>query len=309
MNLFFIPMNKEIDGVIVINKPANITSAKVVAIIKKLFGAGKVGHTGTLDPEATGVLLCCINKATKLSRFFLTGSKKYEAVLHLGVETDTQDATGKIISTSDELNFTEKTIRAVFRQFEGTIEQVPPAFSALKYKGVPLYKLARKGKFVRKSSRNIFISYNKIFKINMPFISFEVCCSSGTYIRTLCSDIGKELGCGGHLKKLRRIESSGFTINEAVNLSELEQLFLTGAINDRIISMSDALRNMPEHIADEFLTKKIKHGTILTTKEFMPRNTDNLKNFIKIVDTKNNLVAVLKFKKDSNRYNYCCVFN
>ncbi len=143
----------------------------------------------------------------------------------------------------------------------------------------------------------------------MPFISFEVCCSSGTYIRSLCSDIGKELGCGGHLKKLRRIESSGFAINEAVNLSELERLFLTGAINDRIISMSDALRNMPEYIADEFLTKKIKHGAILTTKEFMPRNTDNLKNFIKIVDTKNNLVAVLKFKNDSNRYNYCCVFN
>jgi tRNA pseudouridine55 synthase len=302
-------MNKEINGVIVIDKPANITSAKVVAIIKKLFGAGKVGHAGTLDPEATGVLLCCINKATKLSRFFLTESKKYEAVLHLGVETDTQDATGKIISTSDELNFTEKTIRAVFRQFEGTIEQVPPAFSALKHKGIPLYKLARKGKFVKKSSRHVFISYNKLLKINMPFISFKVCCSSGTYIRTLCSDIGKELACGGHLKKLRRIESSGFTINEAVNLSELEQLFLTGAINDRIISMSDSLRNMPEYIADEFLTKKIKHGTILTTKEFMPRNTDNLKNFIKIVDTKNNLVAVLKFKKDSNSYNYCCVFN
>lgn len=302
-------MNKEINGVIVIDKPANITSAKVVAIIKKLFGAGKVGHAGTLDPEATGVLLCCINKATKLSRFFLTESKQYEAVLHLGVETDTQDATGKIISTSDELNFTEKTIRAVFRQFEGTIEQVPPAFSALKHKGIPLYKFARKGKFVKKSSRHVFISYNKVLKINIPFISFKVCCSSGTYIRTLCSDIGKELGCGGHLKKLRRIESSGFTINEAVNLSELEQLFLTGTINDRIISMSDSLRHMPEYTADEFLTKKIKHGTMLTTKEIMPRNTDNLKNFIKIVDTKNNLVAVLQFKKESNRYNYCCVFN
>ncbi|MBU2521116.1 MAG: tRNA pseudouridine(55) synthase TruB, partial [Proteobacteria bacterium] len=242
-------MNNELNGVIVIDKPANITSAKVVAIIKKLFRAGKVGHAGTLDPEATGVLLCCVNKATKLAGFFLRGSKKYEAVLHLGVETDTQDAAGKIISTSDRLDFTEKTIQAVFRQFEGTIEQVPPAFSALKHKGIPLYKLARKGEFVTKSPRQIFISYNKILKINMPFITFEVCCSSGTYIRTLCSDIGKELGGGGHLKKLRRIESSGFTINEAVSLSELEQLVLTGTINDRIISMSDALRNMPEYIA------------------------------------------------------------
>lgn len=165
----------ELNGVIVIDKPAAITSAKVVAIIKKLLGAKKVGHAGTLDPDATGILLCCINKATKLAGFFLKSSKKYEAVLHLGVETDTQDAAGKIISTNDELDFTEKTIQAVFRQFEGTIEQVPPAFSALKHKGVPLYKLARKGKAVRKPSRPVFISYNKIRKINMPFISFEVC--------------------------------------------------------------------------------------------------------------------------------------
>ncbi|MBU4185119.1 MAG: tRNA pseudouridine(55) synthase TruB [Proteobacteria bacterium] len=302
-------MNNELNGVIVIDKPANITSAKVVAIIKKLLAAKKVGHAGTLDPEATGVLLCCINKATKLAGFFLTGTKKYEAVLHLGVETDTQDATGKITSTSNELDFTEKTIQAVFRQFEGTIEQVPPAFSALKHKGTPLYKFARKGNFVRKSSRNVFISYNKILKINMPFISFEACCSSGTYIRTLCSDIGKELGCGGHLNKLRRIESSGFTINEAVTLSELEQLVSTGAIKDKIISMSDALRNMPEYIANEFLTEKIKHGIVLTKKEFMPRKTDNSKEFIKIIDKNNNLVAVVKFKKENNRYNYCCVFN
>ena len=302
-------MNNELSGVIVIDKPAKITSAKVVAIIKKLFGARKVGHAGTLDPEATGILLCCVNKATKLARFFLTGSKKYEAVLHLGVETDTQDAAGKIISTSNELDFTEKTIQAVFREFEGAIEQVPPAFSALKHKGTPLYKLARKGKAVRKPSRPVFISYNKIRKINMPFISFEVCCSSGTYIRTLCSDIGKKLGCGGHLKKLRRIESSGFTINEAVTLSELEQLVSTGSINDRIISMSDALHDMPEYIVDKILTKKIKHGILLTTKDFKPGNTDDLKNFIKIVDRNNNLTAVLKINKDSNRYNYCCVFN
>ncbi len=302
-------MNNELNGVIVIDKPAKITSAKVVAIIKKLFGARKVGHAGTLDPEATGILLCCINKATKLSRFFLTDSKKYEAVLHLGVETDTQDAAGKIISTSNELDFTEKTIQTVFREFEGAIEQVPPVFSALKHKGTPLYKLARQGKAVRKPSRPVFISYNKIRSINMPFISFEVCCSSGTYIRALCSDIGKKLGCGGHLKKLRRIESSGFTINEAVTLSELEQLVSKGKINDRIISMSDALHDMPEYIVDKILTNKIKHGILLTTKDFMPGHTNDLKKFIKVIDRNNNLTAVLKINKDSNRYNYCCVFN
>ena len=190
----------EFSGIIVVDKPANITSARVVAVIKKRLGARKVGHTGTLDPFATGVLICCINKATKLARFFLQGWKKYTAVLHLGIETDTQDSTGSIISTSDRIDCSEKKIQSVIQQYEGTIEQFPPLYSALKYKGVALYKLARSGKPVQKPARRVFISYIKILEIRLPFIRFETFCSAGTYIRTLCADIGTSLGCGGHLK-------------------------------------------------------------------------------------------------------------
>jgi tRNA pseudouridine55 synthase len=176
-------------GIIVVDKPADITSARVVARIKKFFGAPKAGHTGTLDPFATGVMVCCINNATRLSRFFLHGNKKYEALLHLGIETETQDSTGTIIATCDEVHFSDKTIQTVFKQFEGTLYQHPPIFSALKHKGIRLYKLAREGKPVQKPPRRISISYIKILEIDQPLIRFEVSCSAGTYIRTLCADI------------------------------------------------------------------------------------------------------------------------
>lgn len=298
-----------INGVIVIDKPADITSARVVARVKALLNVGKAGHTGTLDPFATGVLVCCINDATKLARFLLHGNKKYEAVLQLGVETDTQDFTGNIISTCNKTEFSDKQLRTAFKKFEGDVKQLPPVYSALKHKGVPLYKLARKGKPVQKPARHIFISSINILEIALPAIRFEVSCSAGTYIRTLCSDIGKVLGCGGCLKELRRIESSGFTIKESLTLPELERLALSNKLSDRIISMADTLQNMPEHIADKALTDKIIHGNTLTMLDGIGQHTENKDAFIKILDTNKNLIAVLNFKKDSNRYNYCCVFH
>jgi len=299
----------ELNGILVIDKPADTTSAKVVAIVKKLLGVRKAGHTGTLDPFATGVLACCINRATKLARFFLHGNKKYEAVLHLGIETDTQDSTGIVTATCEEAAFSEPAILSVFKQFEGTIEQYPPVYSALKHKGTPLYKLARRGKPVQKSSRRVFISNIEILEIDSPFVRFEVSCSAGTYIRTLCADIGASLGCGGHLKELRRLESSGFTIAQALPLSELKKLALSGEIYKRIISMPNALQGMTEHIADKDLINKIKHGNILTKSDITPAETDGSEGFIKILDTEKDLIAVLKHTTASNRYNYCCVFN
>ncbi|MBW1845643.1 MAG: tRNA pseudouridine(55) synthase TruB [Deltaproteobacteria bacterium] len=212
-------MGHDINGLLVIDKHASITSARAVAIVKKLCGVRKVGHTGTLDPFATGVLICCMNKATKLATFLLRGNKKYFAVLHLGVETDTQDSTGTIISTSDRVEFSEEAIKDVFDKFIGTVEQFPPVYSALKHKGVPLHKLARSGKAVSKPPRRVHISSIEIKEIVLPLVQFEITCSAGTYVRTLCSDIGKHLGCGGHLKALRRTESSGFAIEDALTLS------------------------------------------------------------------------------------------
>ncbi len=301
-------MQHDSSGVLVVDKPANITSAKVVAFVKKMLGVRKVGHTGTLDPFATGVMVCCVNRATRLARFFLHSRKKYTAVLHLGVATDTQDSTGTIISTRDGVEFSEKTIRSVFKRFEGAIEQIPPVFSALKHKGVPLYKLARSGRPVQKPERSVFISYIKILEINPPVIRFEVSCSAGTYIRTLCADIGTALGCGGHLKELRRIESSGFTIMDAVTLPELEQLALSGKLSARLISMANALEGMPEHIADKALAEKIMMGKIITEKDVIRKKTCSPEGFVKIVDTDNNLIAVLSHGKKNHKYDYCCVF-
>jgi len=211
--------------------------------------------------------------------------------------------------TCDTFGFSERTIRSVFKQFEGTIEQLPPVYSALKYKGVPLYKLARSGKPTQKPARRASISYIEIREINLPLIHFEVSCSAGTYIRTLCADIGASLGCGGHLKALRRIGSGKFTIADAVTLSKLEALLLAEKSADQIISMTDALQGMPEHIADKVLIEKLMHGNIITKKDFVPRHLDSQEGFIKIVDKNNALIAVLESKKEHNRYEYCCVFN
>ncbi|MDM8523132.1 tRNA pseudouridine(55) synthase TruB [Desulfococcaceae bacterium HSG8] len=304
----------QLNGIFVIDKPAGMTSASVVARIKKLLGVRKAGHTGTLDPFATGVMICCVNQATKLARFFLHSSKTYEAVLELGVETDTQDVTGTTISRHEDSDTTlkglaEETIRTVCRQFEGAIEQTPPIYSALKHKGVPLYKLARKGKPVQKPARQIFISSLKIREIRLPEVCFEVSCSGGTYIRTLAADIGASLGCGAYLKALKRIESSGFIIKEAVSLPEAEELVLSGRIADRMIPMADALQGMPVHVADKALAKKIMYGNMITAKEIPLARADNAEGFIRIVDKDNNLLAVITHKKESHRYHYCCVFH
>lgn len=302
-------MQHERSGILVVDKPAGMTSADVVAVVKKRLNAGKVGHTGTLDPFATGVLACCVNRATKLARFFLHGNKKYEAVLRLGIETDTLDLTGSVTATSDKTDFSDQAIRSVFRQFEGSIEQFPPVYSALKHKGTPLYKLARRGKPVRKPGRRVLISKIEILEIDSPFVRFNVSCGAGTYIRTLCADIGTALGCGGHLKELRRLESSGFTIARAMPLSELKKPALTDKVSERIISMSDALQGMVEHIADKALVEKIMYGNILTKKDIIPKKIDASEGFIKVVDAKGDLMAVLKQTTASNRYSYCCVFN
>ncbi len=295
-------------GVIVIDKPPKISSAQVVAHVKRIVGAQKAGHTGTLDPFATGVLVCCLNGATKLARFFLKGGKKYQAVLHLGVQTDTQDSSGTIISSCNPMAFSDRLIGSVIKKFEGTIEQIPPIYSALKYRGVPLYRHARKGNPVQKPPRRVHISSIQILEVNLPLVRFEISCSAGTYIRTLCSDIGNSLGCGGHLQELRRIESSNFTIQEALPLDELEKLAMYGDISKRIINMADALRSMPVVVADVRLAQKIKQGKPISKTDFNQVQITDPKGFIKFIDKANRLIAVVKMTARDDRLDYCCVF-
>ena len=302
-------METEINGIVVIDKPAGITSARLVAAVKKLLRAKKVGHTGTLDPFATGVMICCINQATRLARFFLSDHKSYEAVLRLGIDTDTQDSTGTVTSQCETIEFSEKKIRSILKQFTGTIDQQPPVFSALKHKGVPLYKLARSGRPVQKAARRIQITAIEVRAIELPEIRFAVSCSAGTYIRTLCADIGAALECGGHLQALRRIDSSGFSIREAISLPALEAFVASGNVQDHIIDMAGALRNMPVLVADSALIDKIRFGKPLTAVDIDAGRKDLSGDFIKAVDPENRLLAILSLIKKDSTYKYNCVFH
>jgi len=283
------PSVQELNGIVAIDKPKDITSAKVVAHVKRLLNAKKVGHAGTLDPFAEGVLVCCINDATRLARFLLAGNKTYEATLKLGIETDTQDSTGSVTAVSRECDYPADTIRSVVKQFEGRIEQQPPVFSALKHKGTPLYKLARQGTPVQKPARRVNISKIKILEVNLPLVHFEVSCSAGTYIRSLCADIGQQLGCGGHLLALKRTESSGFKIQQAISPTRLEKRILAGDSKRYLISMTDALGEMPTCIADQKLIEKVRHGKHLKTSDIgiagLSENLEKQDTNIKIVPT------------------------
>jgi tRNA pseudouridine55 synthase len=296
------------NGIIVVDKPPDMTSAHVVTQVRRVLRVKKVGHTGTLDPFATGVLVCCINKATRLSQFLVYGKKRYEGVMRLGIRTDTQDLTGRVISTEPDLRVRERDVRRAFLGFLGVKHQNPPVYSALKHHGVPLYRLARHGTFVQKPPRRISIYELEVLDVSLPHVRFEVCCSPGTYVRTLCADIGDALGCGAHLSVLRRTESGRFSLDEAVSLNALKRLYATGKISNHIIPMSAALRGMPVISANGELVQKIQHGYPVSWEEVAAVRLERTCPWIKVTDTQGKLVAVMSSSKKNGVYPYACVF-
>ncbi|BBO76458.1 tRNA pseudouridine synthase B [Desulfosarcina widdelii] len=301
-------MPSELNGIVVVDKPDGLSSARVVSRIKALFGARKTGHTGTLDPFATGVLVCCLNRATRLSRFFLKGDKTYEAVLRLGIQTDTQDPTGAVVAEQPVEGITDTTITRIAGRFIGEIAQVPPVYSALKHEGTPLYKLARRGEAIEKPARMVRIDRLDILEVNLPEVRFRVSCSSGTYIRTLCADMGDALGCGGHLKRLRRTVSCGFSIEDALNPEALAALKDRGMLEKAVIGMNDALPFIPAVVADDGLAGKVANGMKLSKEDFPSSPARSREGFFKIVDRSGRLIAVLGDSGYPDSYNYCCVF-
>jgi len=294
-------------GILIIDKPADMSSAKVVAHIKKMTRVKKAGHAGTLDPSATGVLVCCLNQATRLARFFLHGDKTYLAELFLGVETDTQDATGEVVAKRPVLCDTQ-TVLSTLRSFQGVQQQIPPVFSALKHQGSPLYRWARKGQYIEKSAREIEIYSIHAAQISLPWARFEVRCSSGTYIRTLCADIGDALGCGGHLANLRRLGSSQFRIQDALSLADLDQLVEAGRMTERLIPMADVLPFMPGVVADDALRKRIFNGKRLTFDDIQGLPNEFREGYFKITDATGRLLAVMRAEPGCSDYQYGCVF-
>jgi tRNA pseudouridine55 synthase len=220
--------------------------------------------------------------------------------------------TGTVTAVKPVKDWPEETIKSAVKKFEGQIEQQPPVFSALKHKGTPLYRLARKGTPVQKPARRVYISKIKILEVKLPLVHFEVSCSAGTYIRTLCADIGRQLECGGHLLALTRTESSGFKIQQAISLKRLEKRVDAGESRRYLISMADALGDMPTCIADQKLIEKIRHGKHLKKSDIeIVHSSAKFKRqdaHIKIVDGDNILQAVLNYEKNRDKLSYACVF-
>jgi tRNA pseudouridine55 synthase len=218
------PQLTPFDGVLLVDKPAGLTSHDVVDRVRRRFGFKKVGHCGTLDPAATGLLILVLERATKLQDRLMSDDKAYEGAMLLGVSTDSQDADGKVIAEKPVPPLTTEEIEGAFAKFRGDIQQVPPMVSAVKHHGTPLYKLARKGKTVEREPRLVHIYDLRVLALALPRISFRVACTKGTYVRTLCSEIGDVLGCGAHLCELRRTRSGNFDVKDTHTLDELMNL-------------------------------------------------------------------------------------
>jgi tRNA pseudouridine55 synthase len=215
------PQLSPFDGVLLVDKPAGMTSHDVVDRVRRRFSFRKVGHCGTLDPAATGLLILVLERATRLQDRFMSVDKTYEGTMLLGVSTDSQDVDGEVIAEKPVPSFTENDIENAFAKFRGDIQQVPPMVSAVKHQGTPLYKLARKGQTVERQPRLIHIYDLRALAVELPRIRFRVNCTKGTYVRTLCSDIGDVLGCGAHLYELRRTQSGDFHVTGAHSLEEI----------------------------------------------------------------------------------------
>jgi tRNA pseudouridine55 synthase len=226
----------ETDGVLLVDKAPGMTSHDVVAIARRALGTKKVGHCGTLDPLATGLLLITIGRGTKIQDLLMSEDKEYVGALRLGEVTDSQDADGEIIEVHPVPEFSRHQIEEAFGKFRGDFYQTPPMISAIKKDGVPLYKLARQGKQVEREPRFVRVYAHEINSLRLPEVDFRVVCSKGFYVRTYVNDIGRELGCGAHLKTLRRTKSGRFSVEKAVNVEELRTFSREELVN-RILSL------------------------------------------------------------------------
>jgi len=286
------------DIIVNLNKPKDITSQDGVTKVKKILRAKKAGHSGTLDPMATGVLLVCVNKATKLASFFSSLDKEYKAVMKLGTSTDTQDAYGKVTEICDDISVDREQVVSILQSYSGMTLQEPPMYSALKYKGKPLYKLARKGIEIERKPREINISMIELLDFNLPYVTFRARCSKGTYIRTLCHDMGKKLGTGAHLYELERTAIGDFHISNSLSLDEINAMGEGKSGGKGIYSMSDALSWLPELTVDNSISRVISHGNPINVNDI----SDELKTAeaIKVKSQENKLLSIGRYVPEKN---------
>ena len=234
-----------LSGILNLDKPRGMTSHEAVAAVRRIFGIKAVGHTGTLDPDASGVLVLCLGEATRFARFFENLEKTYWTVLQLGVCTDTQDATGTVTRQHEVPPLTPAQLHNVLARFQGALRQVPPMYSAVKYRGQRLYRLARQGKTVTRQARDIFVRHIELLDQRETQITLSITCSKGTYIRTLGEDIGLALGCGAHILHLQRCRVGHFSLQDACSLSVLQHQMQLGNVAPTLIPVTEALSFLP----------------------------------------------------------------
>lgn len=259
-------------GIILVNKPKNLTSHDIVKKIRVLLNKKKVGHFGTLDPMATGLILIGVGKATKLFPFYSKLTKIYKGQIKLGYSTDTYDSYGKPTPKKCMEFPSEKKIRETMKGFEGNILQIPPPFSAKKYKGKPLYKHARENNKIKLPPSEIKIYYLNLLKYHPPFIDFETKCSSGTYIRSLAHEIGKKTGCGGHLSALQRTDIAYLNIKDSFTLEKISSMHSQNQIKDFLLPLDNLLPQFPKIVLSEAGSNKARNGAPIKPEEIL--NTD-----------------------------------
>ena len=270
-------VRNRIDGLLLIDKPEGITSHDVVDEVRRLLRIKKVGHTGTLDPFATGLLVLCLGKATRLSEYITKYDKEYLAIFYLGKETSTDDAEGEVVSqVSGEVigNLSTSDVKKTLSSFTGIFYQLPPSYSAIKVKGKKAYEEARKGSKIKLQSRKVTVYELEVLNYDLPEVKCRISCSSGTYIRALARDVGRNLRCGGHLSSLRRIRIGNFFLKDAITLGELEKLVKTEDLSEKILSMSLAVNHLLEIRVTTSGLSMLSQGKRLGQEQVLTNLTD-----------------------------------
>lgn len=296
------------NGVINVYKEAGFTSHDVVAKLRGIVKQKKIGHTGTLDPDAEGVLPVCLGNATKLCGLLTEKEKTYRAVLLLGQTTDTQDTSGRVL-TEAPVTATGEQVREAIISFLGDYDQVPPMYSALKVNGKKLYELAREGKEVERQARRVRILDMEIHEIRLPEVTFTVTCSSGTYIRTLCQDIGEKLGCGGCMKSLLRTKVDRFELADSHKLSELETMMHEGRIEEVLLPVDDVFAACPAVRIRQESDRLIQNGNPFgkediaeTTGECPPEGTELERNCVRVYNSEGDFRGLYRREQGGRRY-------
>jgi len=284
-----------VSGVLVIDKPVGMTSHDVVQIVRKGTGIRRAGHTGTLDPRASGVLVVLIGPAVRLSEYISASDKRYQATIRLGASTETYDAEGRITQSNNDVQVTEEEFEQALDSFVGQIEQVPPPYSAVKVKGRKAYELSRKGEEVELEPRQINVYSLEMLEWAPPEAVVDVYCSSGTYVRSLAHDLGQKLGSGAHLVGLRRTKSGRFTLRDSVPLRKLREAFTSGEWYRYLIPAADALADWPLLELDPDQVELVRHGHRIPAES-------GSEGWVRGVSMQGDLVALLEFDLESSEW-------